>query len=148
MPLTVRISRDIEAEDIPLPRYATLDAAGMDLCAAVAQEVVLQPGERMLVPTGLRIAIPSGYEGQIRPRSGLALHHGIGMVNSPGTIDCDYRGAIGVLLVNHGSEPFAIRRGERIAQLVIAPVCRADWELVTSLDATERGDGGFGHTGA
>jgi dUTP pyrophosphatase len=138
------------SEDLPLPEYATPGAAGMDLRAAVAAPVTLQPGDRTLVPTGLRVALPPGYEGQVRPRSGLALRYGIGMVNSPGTIDSDYRGEVGVLLINHGSEPFTIRRGERIAQLVVAPVSRVAWSLLASeqeLSPTERGCNGFGHTG-
>lgn len=119
----------------------------MDLRAAVAEDVTLAPGERRLISTGIRIAIPEGYEGQVRPRSGLALRHGIGMVNSPGTIDPDYRGVVRVILINHGHEPFAIRRGDRIAQLVIAPVMRAQWVEVPELPDTERGAGGFGHSG-
>ena len=133
--------------DLPLPRYMTDGAAGMDVVAAVLEELVLEPGQRALVPTGLRLAVPDGYEVQVRPRSGLALRHGISQVNAPGTIDSDYRGEVGVLLVNLGQEPFVVRRGERIAQLVVAPVARAGVELVASLDETERGSGGFGHTG-
>lgn len=119
----------------------------MDLRAAVTDDVTLEPGQRRLVSTGMRIAIPEGYEGQVRPRSGLAVRHGIGMVNSPGTIDPDYRGVVQVILINLGQEPFTIRRGDRVAQLVIAPVMRAQWVSVTELPDTERGEGGFGHSG-
>ena len=132
---------------VPLPEYQTRGAAGMDLRAAVAEAVTIPPGERRFVTTGLAIAIPDGYEGQVRPRSGLALRHGIGIVNSPGTIDSDYRGEIGIVLVNHGDEPFVVEPLARIAQLVIAPVMRAELEVVESLDATARGAGGYGSTG-
>lgn len=131
----------------PLPAYMTPHAAGMDLYADIAAELRLAPGERALVGTGIAIALPEGYEAQVRPRSGLALKHGITMLNSPGTIDADYRGEIGVIVVNHGSEPFTIRSGERIAQLVVAPVVRAQLILVDELSETDRGEGGFGHTG-
>jgi dUTP pyrophosphatase len=143
----VRVSRVAGAEDLPLPAYATRDAAGLDLLAAVDGEQVVAPGARALVPTGLRFAIPRGYEGQVRPRSGLALRHGILLPNAPGTIDADYRGELSVIVWNAGGEPFVVKRGERIAQLVIAPVVRATLELVPDLDATGRGAGGFGHTG-
>ena len=136
-----------EARDLPPPKYMTEQAAGMDLRAAVPEPVLLSPGEFALIPTGICIALPPGYEGQVRPRSGLAAKHGIGLVNSPGTIDADYRGEVCVVLINHGHRPFVIRRGERIAQLVIAPVVRAQVELVEELDDTARGSGGFGHTG-
>ena len=119
----------------------------MDLSAAIGKEVTLQPGERRLIPTGVRIALPEGFEAQVRPRSGLALHKGIGMVNAPGTIDSDYRGEISVILVNLSSEPQTIRRGDRIAQLVVAPIVRAQWVEVANMDDTSRGSGGFGHTG-
>jgi dUTP pyrophosphatase len=132
---------------VPLPEYQTVGAAGMDLRAALAEPVTLSPGERRFVKTGLSLAIPHGFEGQVRPRSGLALRHGIGIVNSPGTIDSDYRGEVGIVLVNHGGEPFVVEPLARIAQLVIAPVMRAELELVASLDATERGAGGYGSTG-
>jgi dUTP pyrophosphatase len=132
---------------VPLPEYQTQGAAGMDLRAAVAEPVTIPPGERRFVTTGLAIAIPDGYEGQVRPRSGLALRHGIGIVNSPGTIDADYRGEIGIVLVNHGAEPFVVEPLARIAQLVIAPVARAEFEVVSSLDETDRGAGGYGSTG-
>lgn len=135
------------AEDLPLPAYETEHAAGMDLRAAVVEPVSLAPGERALVPTGIRIALPPGTEAQVRPRSGLAVRHGISMVNSPGTIDADYRGEIRVIVINHGQETFTINRGDRIAQLVVAPVLRAQWRVCDSLDDTTRGAGGFGHTG-
>lgn len=147
LPVSVRIALEPGCEDLPLPQYATPHAAGMDLRAAVTEPVTLQPGERRLVPTGLRIALPEGFEGQVRPRSGLALRHGISMVNTPGTIDADYRGEVRVLLINLGNEPFTIHRGDRIAQLVIAPVSRCVWEPVADLDETPRGTGGFGSTG-
>lgn len=137
-----------------LPAYQTAGAAGMDLaaCPEDGAAIDLLPGHRVLVPTGLSFAIPAGFEGQVRPRSGLALKHGITVLNSPGTIDSDYRGEVKVLLINLGQEPFAIKSGDRIAQLVIAPVCSADWRAelreVDSLDATLRGAGGFGHTGS
>jgi len=133
---------------VPLPAYQTEGSAGMDLCAAIEKPVTLAPGERRLIPTGLSLEIPAGYEGQVRPRSGLALKHGIGMVNAPGTIDSDYRGPVGVLLVNLGSEPFTIQPLSRIAQLVVARVERAEVELVTALSESERGAGGFGSTGS
>lgn len=143
----VKIKRRPGTEDLPLPAYMTAGAAGMDLYAAVEEEVVLHPGERRLIPTGLYISLPPGYEAQIRPRSGLALRHGISMVNTPGTIDSDYRGEIGVILINHGREPFVVRRGDRIAQMVVSRVERVEWEEVDALDESERGSGGFGHTG-
>lgn len=146
-PITVEITREPQTEDIPLPSYETEWAAGMDLRAAVGEPLILQPGERAMVPTGIRIAIPHGFEAQVRPRSGLAIRHGLSMVNTPGTIDSDYRGEVRVLLINHGQEPFTIRRGDRIAQMVFAPVVRAVWAVQQSLETTERGDGGFGHTG-
>ncbi|MDN5293644.1 MAG: dUTP pyrophosphatase [Eubacteriales bacterium] len=143
----VKVKRRPGTEDLPLPAYMTAGAAGMDLYAAVEEEVVLHPGERRLIPTGLYISLPPGYEAQIRPRSGLALRHGISMVNTPGTIDSDYRGEIGVILINHGREPFTVRRGDRIAQMVVSRVERVEWEEVDVLDESERGSGGFGHTG-
>lgn len=143
----VKVKRRPGTEDLPLPAYMTAGAAGMDLYAAVEEEVVLHPGERRLIPTGLYISLPPGYEAQIRPRSGLALRHGISMVNTPGTIDSDYRGEIGVILINHGREPFIVRRGDRIAQMVVSRVERVEWEEVDALDESERGSGGFGHTG-
>ena len=143
----VRVTRLSGAEDLPLPSYETAHAAGMDLRAAVEDPLVIAPGERALVPTGIAIALPEGTEAQVRPRSGLAFRNGISMVNTPGTIDADYRGEIRVILINHGQEPFTIQRGDRIAQLVIAPVLRAEWVSCESLDDTPRGAGGFGHTG-
>lgn len=143
----VGIARVAGAEDLPLPHYASDGAAGADLCAAVDGVLRIEPGARALVPTGLRLALPEGYEAQVRPRSGLALHFGVLLPNAPGTIDADYRGELQVILWNAGSEPFEVRRGDRIAQLVVAPVVRADWEERPSLDETGRGAGGFGHTG-
>jgi dUTP pyrophosphatase len=134
-------------QGLELPAYATPHAAGMDLRAALAEPMVLKPMERALVPTGLAMAIPEGYEGQVRPRSGLALKHGLTCLNTPGTIDADYRGEVKVLLVNLGNEAFTIQRGERIAQLVLAAHASAGWQAVEALPATSRGEGGFGHTG-
>lgn len=131
----------------PLPQYATPLSAGLDLRANLDAPITLQPMERRLVPTGLRIALPEGYEAQVRPRSGLALKHGITLLNTPGTIDADYRGEIGVIMVNLSTEPFTIADGERIAQLVIARYEQAEWVETDALDETERGEGGFGHTG-
>jgi dUTP pyrophosphatase len=133
--------------EVPLPAYQTPGASGLDLCAAIAEPITLAPRERRLIPTGIAIAIPVGHEGQVRPRSGWALKAGIGIVNSPGTIDCDFRGPVGIVLVNHGQEPFTIEPLARIAQLVIAPVTRVEIELAQELDATERGAGGYGSTG-
>ena len=137
----------LEEHAAGLPAYQTEHAAGMDLLAAVGDPLILEPGAVLPVPTGLRLEIPPGYEGQVRPRSGLAMRYGISVANSPGTIDADYRGEVSVLLVNLGREPFVIRRGERIAQLVFAPVARAELDVSGSLSETARGDGGFGHTG-
>ena len=131
----------------PLPQYATPQSAGVDLRANLDEPITLNPGARCLVPTGLRIALPVGFEAQVRPRSGLALKHGITVLNTPGTIDADYRGLIGVILVNLGQEPFVINDGERIAQMVIARHEQAEWQLVETLSETERGEGGFGHSG-
>ncbi|MEM7036931.1 MAG: dUTP diphosphatase [Bacteroidota bacterium] len=134
----------------PVPFYATEQSAGMDLHAANAAPITLEPGQRVLVPTGLHIALPVGYEAQIRPRSGLAYKHGLTVLNAPGTIDADYRGEIGVLLINHGEAPFTIEQGERIAQMVVAAHARVEWNTVNQVDelgATTRGAGGFGHTG-
>lgn len=133
--------------DLPLPSYESGAAAGMDVRAAVQEPVTLKPGARMLVPSGFQMAIPIGYEAQIRPRSGLAYKHGITMLNSPGTIDSDYRGEVKVLAINHGDQPFEISHGDRIAQMVIAPVSQAEIQEVDSLDETERNEGGFGSTG-
>ena len=146
---TLRIQRLSHAEGLALPAYETTGAAGMDLRAALpaSEPVVLAPGERRLIPTGLKIALEPGYEAQVRPRSGLALKHGVTCLNSPGTIDSDYRGEVGVILINLGQEPFVIRRGERIAQMVIAAHAQAVIAEVESLDETARGAGGFGSTG-
>ena len=130
-----------------LPRYMTEQAAGMDLYAVLDDDLVLSPGQRVMVPTGIAIALPSGYEAQVRPRSGLAVKHGVTLVNSPGTIDADYRGEISVIMINHGQTDFIISDGERIAQMIIAPVSRCNWNLVENLEDSERGSGGFGHTG-
>ena len=135
------------AADLPLPEYATVQSAAVDLLAAVTEDVVLTPGARTLIPTGLAIALPDGYEAQVRPRSGLALKNGITLLNTPGTIDADYRGEIGVILTNLGQEDFTVERGMRIAQMLIAPVTRLTWNTVSSLDESERGSGGFGSTG-
>lgn len=143
----IEVVRLPHAEGLPLPAYATEGAAGMDLLAAVAAPVVLPPGGRALVPTGLRLAIPAGFELQVRPRSGLALKNGVVLPNSPGTIDEDYRGELGVILLNAGHESFTVERGMRIAQAVIAPVVRAAWREVAELPGTARGSGGFGSTG-
>jgi dUTP pyrophosphatase len=145
--ITVELVRLEHGRDLPLPDYATADAAGADLLAAVAEDLVLEPGHRALVPTGISIQLPAGYEAQVRPRSGLAIKHGVTALNSPGTIDADYRGEVGVILINHGQEPFRIERGMRIAQMVVAPVTRAAWRERDSLDDSERGAGGFGSTG-
>lgn len=133
-------------EDVPLPCYMTAQAAGMDVCAAVRSDTTIAPGERILIPTGIAIELPPGFEAEIRPRSGLAIKHGITLVNSPGTIDADYRGEVGLLVINHGCDPFVIRRGERMAQMVVHPVSRVAWQRKNELAATDRGEGGFGHT--
>ena len=146
-PLSIEISRDPGCEDIPLPHYQTEGSSGMDLRAAVESPRTVEPGRVVLVPTGLRIAVPAGFEAQVRPRSGLALRHGIAVLNSPGTIDSDYRGPVNVILCNLGQEPFTITRGDRIAQMVVARVERVAWREVESVDVTQRGEGGFGHTG-
>jgi dUTP pyrophosphatase len=144
---SVKVKRLRPDSTNPLPAYMTSHAAGMDLYAELAHELVLVPGGRALVPTGIAIELPEGYEAQVRPRSGLALKHGISLVNSPGTVDTDYRGEIGVIVINHGTEPFVVRSGERIAQLVFAPFVRASLVEVAELEGTKRGEGGFGHTG-
>lgn len=148
-PVTVQIRRLPHAEGLALPSYETAHAAGMDLRAAVPDDapLTLQPGSWLMVPTGLAIALPEGFEAQVRPRSGLAAKHGITCLNSPGTIDADYRGELKVILINHGPEAFIIRRGERIAQMVVAPVIQARWAEVETLSETVRGEGGFGSTG-
>jgi len=145
----VEIRQLPHAEGLALPAYQSADAAGLDLLAAVADNapLVLAPGKHATVPTGLAVALPPGFEAQVRPRSGLAARHGVTVLNSPGTIDADYRGEISVILINHGDAPFMIRRGERIAQMVIAPVARAELAVAASLSATDRGSGGFGSTG-
>jgi dUTP pyrophosphatase len=135
------------AENLDLPSYATEHAAGMDLCAAITQDIVLQPGQRTLIPTGLSMALPEGYEAQVRPRSGLALKHGITVLNSPGTIDADYRGEVQVILANLGTESFTCTRGMRIAQMVVAAYSRVEWQQSDNLSTTARGQGGFGSTG-
>ena len=148
-PVPVQITTLPHFEGLALPAYETALSAGMDLRAALAEDepVTLQPGARTLTPTGLAIALPAGYEAQVRPRSGLALKHGVTCLNTPGTIDADYRGEVKVILINLGQEPFTIRRGERIAQMVIAPVTQATWEMAARLPETARGAGGFGSTG-
>ncbi|MBN1612902.1 MAG: dUTP diphosphatase [Deltaproteobacteria bacterium] len=133
-------------EDIPLPRYMTDGAAGMDVCAAVDDHETIGPGQRKVIPTGIAVALPEGYEAEIRPRSGLAARYGVTLVNAPGTIDADYRGEIGVIMINHGQEPFAVKRGDRIAQMVVHRVARVAWVESGALDRTVRGEGGFGHT--
>ncbi len=143
----VALQRLPQGEGLPIPGYMSLHAAGADLCAAVREQLTLLPGSRALVPTGFSIALPPGYEAQVRPRSGLAIRCGVTCLNSPGTIDADYRGEVGVVLANFGTEPFVVRRGDRIAQIVVAPIVRAAFEIVDELPATQRGDGGFGSTG-
>lgn len=147
--MQVTIQRDSDALDLPLPEYATTGSAGMDLHAALVADLLLAPGERAAISTGIRIALPAGYEGQIRPRSGLALRQGLALVNSPGTIDADYRSTISVIVINLGQQPILIQRGDRIAQLVVAPVTRIEWDELRegALPETKRGEGGFGSTG-
>jgi dUTP pyrophosphatase len=149
MPVAIRVVPLPHFEGLALPAYETADAAGMDLRAAVGEDapVTLKPGERAMIPTGLTIALPAGHEAQVRPRSGLAAKHGVTCLNTPGTIDADYRGEVKVILINLGQEAFVIKRGERIAQMVIAPVTRAELNVVATLDETLRGSGGFGSTG-
>jgi dUTP pyrophosphatase len=134
-------------EDIPLPRYMSAQAAGMDICAAVEGSVIAEPGRILLIPTGFAMALPPGFEAQIRPRSGLAVTHGLGIINSPGTIDSDYRGEVKIALINLSQVPYTIYRGDRIAQMIIAPCCQATVRVVTKLCETDRNDGGFGHSG-
>jgi dUTP pyrophosphatase len=143
----VIIKKTSGSNDVPIPRYMSPHAAGMDLYAAVKEDTTLPPGEVILIPTGISIALPPGFEAQIRPRSGLALKHGISLLNTPGTIDPDYRGEVGIILVNFGKRPFTIKRGDRIAQMIINKVYQARIELSDQLPPTERNDGGFGHTG-
>ena len=145
--VSVGVIRLPEGEGLALPEYMSAGAAGADVVAAVSTPLTLAPGARALVPTGFALEVPEGYEVQVRPRSGLAVKHGVTLLNSPGTIDSDYRGPVGVVLVNHGQEPFVVRRGERIAQLVVAPVVRAAFGEVPALAASARGEGGFGSTG-
>lgn len=146
--MAIGIRRAADALDIALPAYMTAEAAGADICAAVASDVTLAPGERALVPAGFSLAIPPGYEVQVRPRSGLALKSGVTVLNAPGTIDSDYRGPVGVILANFGSEPFVIRRGDRIAQMIVAPVARGEFDETLEHGETARATGGFGSTGA
>lgn len=145
--VAVGVVRLPEGEGLPLPAYMTPGAAGADVVAAVTADVVLAPGERALIPTGMSLEVPAGYELQIRPRSGLALRHGVTLLNSPGTVDSDYRGHVGVILVNLGREPFVVRRGDRIAQFVVAPVVQAAFREAEALGVSARGEGGFGSTG-
>ena len=145
--LTIELKKLDNFKALDLPAYETNLAAGVDLRAAISEPLVLAPGARSLIATGLAMALPAGYEAQIRPRSGLAYKHGISVVNSPGTIDADYRGEVKILLINHGQEPFTIERGDRIAQMVIAPVTQANFKIVETLSETERGSGGYGSTG-
>lgn len=145
--IKVYVEQTESGKTLPLPKYMSLDAAGMDLYACLDEDVLLEKGKIKLIPTGIKIALPSGYEAQIRPRSGLALKHGISLVNTPGTIDADYRGEIKVIMINFGEEDFSIKHGERIAQMVINKIEQVDFELTDALDKTTRGSGGFGHTG-
>ena len=145
--IRIHIKRLTNDQPVSLPQYMTEGSSGMDLFASLKKEVTLQPGERGLIPTGISVAIPEGFEGQVRPRSGLAIRSGIGIINAPGTIDADYRGEIGILLINFGNEPVTLRHGDRIAQLVISRVFRAIWEEADELPPTLRQGGGFGHTG-
>lgn len=147
MTVTITIKTLPHAEGLALPAYATEDSAGLDLLAAVEKDTVLAPGERKLIPTGISIALPKGYEAQVRPRSGLAYKSGVTVLNSPGTVDADYRGEVGVILINHGQEPFTVTRGMRIAQMIIAQYARASWQQVDNLETSARGEGGFGSTG-
>ncbi|MEI7669191.1 MAG: dUTP diphosphatase [Pseudomonadota bacterium] len=143
----IKIKKLENYQDLPLPEYATKHSAGLDLLAAISEDIIIAKGNRKLIPAGIAIALPDGYEAQIRPRSGLALKNGVTLLNSPGTIDADYRGEIGVILINHGQEDFTVTRGMRIAQMVIQKYEKAEWDLVENLEATERGEGGFGSTG-
>ena len=145
--INVAIKRLPHGADLPLPQYMTPHAAGMDLFAAVAGDLVIKPGERTLIPTGISIALPPGFEAQVRPRSGLAITHGICILNAPGTIDADYRGEIKVIIANFGDEPFHLKRGDRIAQMIIHSVVQGEWVAVEELPQSDRNDGGFGHTG-
>jgi len=144
--IKVHIQKMPGNDDLPLPKYMTAQAAGMDIFAAVAADETILPGERKKIPTGIAIALPDGFEAQIRPRSGLALNQGITLLNTPGTIDADYRGEIALIVINHGQDPFVVQRGMRMAQMVIQKVCQAEWLEVAALNETARGGGGFGHT--
>lgn len=144
--INVQIRKIAGNEDLPLPEYMTRLAAGMDLFAAVDAEETILPGGRKKIPTGIVISLPEGYEAQIRPRSGLALHQGLTLLNSPGTIDADYRGEIALIVINHGDAPFVVKRGARLAQMVVQKICRVQWVEALQLDETPRGEGGFGHT--
>jgi len=146
-PVSVAIRRKPGCEDLPLPRYMSEHASGMDVVAAVQEPVELAPGDVKLIPAGFYIALPAGYEAQVRPRSGLALKHGVTVANAPGTIDADYRGEVGIILTNIGRDPFVVRRGDRVAQIVIQQVARVQWDERDELDDTRRSSGGFGHTG-
>jgi dUTP pyrophosphatase len=143
----IKVKRLKGNEKVPLPTYMTEHAAGLDICAFLEEDVLIPPGERRLIPTGLTVAIPEGFEIQVRPRSGLAIRDGLTLVNTPGTIDSDYRGEIGILMINHGEKPISIKNGQRIAQLVVSRVYRAELEEVDELPSSHRQDGGFGHTG-
>jgi len=145
--IDVKIKRVREGSDISLPRYMTSHSAGMDLYADIEGEMILKPGERKLIPTGIAISLPDGFEAQIRPRSGLAINHGITLLNSPGTIDADYRGEISLIMINLSDKPFIVKKGDRIGQMVINKIFHASWEEADELDNTKRGSGGFGHTG-
>jgi dUTP pyrophosphatase len=144
--IKVSIQKIAGSEDIPLPAYMTDQSAGMDICAAVSEETIILPGQRQKIPTGIKIALPNGYEAQIRPRSGLAINQGVTLLNSPGTVDADYRGEIALIVINHGNEPFAVTRGMRLAQMVVQKIFQVDWAEDAELDDTSRGSGGFGHT--
>lgn len=144
--IKVHIQKIAGSEDISLPAYMTDQSAGMDICAAVSEETIIMPGQRQKIPTGIMIALPEGYEAQIRPRSGLAINQGITLLNSPGTIDADYRGEIALIVINHGSEPFTVTRGMRLAQMIVQKIFQVDWVEVSELINTSRGSGGFGHT--
>ncbi len=144
--IKVHIQKIAGSEDISLPAYMTDQSAGMDICAAVSEETIIMPGQRQKIPTGIMIALPEGYEAQIRPRSGLAINQGITLLNSPGTIDADYRGEIALIVINHGSEPFTVTRGMRLAQMIVQKIFQVDWIEVSELINTSRGSGGFGHT--
>jgi len=144
--IKVCIQKIAGSEDIPMPAYMTDQSAGMDICAAVSEETIILPGQRQKIPTGICIALPEGYEAQIRPRSGLAINQGITLLNSPGTIDADYRGEVALIVINHGNVPFAVTRGMRLAQMVVQKVFQVDWVEASKLESTSRGVGGFGHT--